>query len=200
VVTFWAYLRFQVLLWVLRTTGRVLKWAITAAVLTGPHLAALALAPVQDWEHAWHLAQDGRGLTAFVLCAPVGVPAGATIRAVGHRWHPVLSVPYAAMGRHQVVIGASGSRDGDSLNRHPAARRTYLLRSRIRCRACRRRMCGSDPALQPLLQRPAARLPRVLLLPAQPRQPPPRGRGPRPPAPHLCAGRRAAGRHPPVLR
>ena len=34
---------------------------------------------------------------------------GATIRAVGHRWHPVLTVPYRAMGRHQVVIGASGS-------------------------------------------------------------------------------------------
>ena len=34
---------------------------------------------------------------------------GATIRAVGHRWRPVLAVPYAAMGRHQVVIGAPGS-------------------------------------------------------------------------------------------
>ena len=219
-VTFWAYLRFQVLLWTLRTTGRVLKWAITAAVLivaapitvvaavayagawlrgwppaklwraaawslpmTGVYLAgralqartwrALALAPVHDWEHAWHLAQDGRVVGAFVVCAPVGVPAalcaagtawawriyaidtglsgktasapvvfdarqwkrqartarariaapgavpltdgrgrivmGATIRAIGHRWHPVLSIPYAAMGRHQVVVGASGS-------------------------------------------------------------------------------------------
>ena len=36
----------------------------------------------------------------------------------------------------------SSSRDGDSPNRHPATRRTYLLRSRMRCRACRRRMCG----------------------------------------------------------
>jgi len=36
----------------------------------------------------------------------------------------------------------SSSRDGDGPNRHPAARRTYILRSRIRCRACRRRMCG----------------------------------------------------------
>ena len=219
-VTFWAYLRFQVLLWALRVTGRVLKWAVVAAVLiiaapvtlvavvaftgawlrgwpparlwraaawslpmTGVYLAgrafqartweALALAPVHDWERAWHLTQDGRVLTAFVVCAPVGVPAalaaagtawawriyaldtglsgrtatapvvfdarqwnrqartacariaapgtvpltdrrgrivmGATIRTVGHRWHPVLSVPAGAMGRHQVVIGASGS-------------------------------------------------------------------------------------------
>jgi hypothetical protein len=37
------------------------------------------------------------------------VVMGATIRAVGHRWRPVLAVPYTAMGRHQVVIGASGS-------------------------------------------------------------------------------------------
>jgi hypothetical protein len=220
VVTFWAYLRFHLLLWALRATWRVLRWATAAAVLiiaapvtlvaavaylgawlrgwppaklwraaawslpmTGVYLAgralqartwrALALAPVQDWERAWHLAQAGRVVGAFVVCAPVGVPAalcaagtawawriyaietglsgktatapvvfdarqwkrqartararitapgavpltdgrgrivmGATIRAVGHRWHPTLTVPYTAMGRHQVVIGASGS-------------------------------------------------------------------------------------------
>ena len=42
------------------------------------------------------------------------------------------------------VMGAehSSSRDGNGPNRHPSTRRTYVLRSRIRCRACRRRMCG----------------------------------------------------------
>ena len=131
VVTFWAYLRFQVLLWALRATWRVLKWAIIAAVLiiaapvtvvaavayagawlrgwppaklwraaawslpmTGVYLAgralqartwrALALAPVHDWEHAWHLAQAGRVVAAFVLCAPVGVPAA--LCAAGTAW------------------------------------------------------------------------------------------------------------------
>jgi hypothetical protein len=220
VVTFWAYLRFQILLWALCASWRVFRWALVAAVLiiaapvtvvaavayagawlrgwppaklwraaawsllmTGVYLAgralqartwrALALAPVHDWDRAWHLIQDGRVLAAFVLCAPVGVPAalcaagtawawriyaidtgisgktatapvifdarlwrrqartararitapgsvpltdrrgrivmGATIRTVGHRWHPVLALPAGAMGRHQVVIGASGS-------------------------------------------------------------------------------------------
>jgi hypothetical protein len=33
---------------------------------------------------------------------------GATIRAVGHRYRPVLAVPYQAMGRHQVIVGSSG--------------------------------------------------------------------------------------------
>ena len=219
-VTFWAYLRFHLLLRGLRAAWRLFRWAVIAAVLiiaapvtlvaaiaytgawlrgwppaklwraaawslpmTGVYLAgralqartwrALALAPVHDWERAWHPTQDGRLVAAFVLCAPAGVPAalcaagtawawhiyaidtglsgrtatapvvfdarqwrrqartalarvnapgtvpltnargrivmGATIRAVGHRWHPTLAVPAGAMGRHQVVIGASGS-------------------------------------------------------------------------------------------
>ena len=123
-VTFWAYLRFHLLLWALRAAWRVLRWAVTAAVLiaaapvtlvaavafagawlrgwpparlwraaawalpmTGVYLAgralqartwrALALAPVHDWERAWHLAQAGRVVAAFVLCAPVGGARGA---------------------------------------------------------------------------------------------------------------------------
>jgi len=34
---------------------------------------------------------------------------GATIRAIGHPWRPVLAIPAAAMARHQVIIGSSGS-------------------------------------------------------------------------------------------
>jgi site-specific DNA recombinase len=34
------------------------------------------------------------------------------------------------------------SRDDPGPSTHPAARRTYILRSRIRCRSCQRRMCG----------------------------------------------------------
>jgi hypothetical protein len=47
-VTFWAYLRFQVLLWTLRASWRVLRWAVTAAVLIAAApitlVAAVALA------------------------------------------------------------------------------------------------------------------------------------------------------------
>ena len=159
---------------------RAAVWALpmTAVYLAGRAVQArtwqaLALAPVRDYLAAWHAVAAGRVVTAFVLVAPVAVPAGlaaarglwawriyaldtglsgktatapvifdarqwkrqaraararitapgsvpladrhgrvvmgATIRAVGHRWRPVLAVPYAAMGRHQVVIGASGS-------------------------------------------------------------------------------------------
>jgi len=37
------------------------------------------------------------------------IPVGGTIRAIGHRWHPVFGVPYTACARHMVVVGATGS-------------------------------------------------------------------------------------------
>jgi hypothetical protein len=42
------------------------------------------------------------------------------------------------------AIGAehSTSRDGTGPNPHPATRRSYILRSRVRCRSCQRRMSG----------------------------------------------------------
>jgi hypothetical protein len=217
---FWAYLRFRVLVWALRTAGRLLAWAAVVAVLvaaapltlvtavgvagawlrgwpparlwraaawalpmTAVYLAGravqarswrgLALAPVHDWATGWHDVAYGRVLTAFVQVAPMVIPAGlalagclwawriyaldtglsgktatapvvfdarqwrraaraararitapgtvpladrhgrvvigAVIRAVGHRWRPSLAIPYTAFGRHQVVVGSSGS-------------------------------------------------------------------------------------------
>ena len=38
--------------------------------------------------------------------------------------------------------GHGSTRDGDDPNPHPATRRTYVLRSRVRCKLCQRRMCG----------------------------------------------------------
>jgi len=119
----WWYLRARLMLWLLRVTGRVIRWAALAAVLaaaapvtavaavgfagawlrgwpparlrraarwslpmTAVYLAgralqvrtwqALALAPVHDWQKAWHLMAAGRVVTAFALTAPVAVPAG----------------------------------------------------------------------------------------------------------------------------
>jgi len=161
---------------------RLRRAACWSLPMTGVYLAGramqartwrgLALAPVHDWQAAWHQVSAGRVVTAFVLCGPVAVPAGlfaaaglwawriyavenglagktatapvifdvrqwrrasraargrvtapgtfplatgsglvvmgATIRAVGHRWRPVLAVPYRAMSRHQVILGSSG--------------------------------------------------------------------------------------------
>ena len=37
------------------------------------------------------------------------IPVGGTIRAIGHRWQPVFTVPYTACGRHMVIVGSTGS-------------------------------------------------------------------------------------------
>ncbi|MGD0607492.1 MAG: hypothetical protein ABSA53_28405 [Streptosporangiaceae bacterium] len=36
------------------------------------------------------------------------IPVGGTIRAIGHRWRPVFTVPFSACARHMVIIGATG--------------------------------------------------------------------------------------------
>ncbi|HET9974560.1 MAG TPA: DUF87 domain-containing protein [Streptosporangiaceae bacterium] len=37
------------------------------------------------------------------------IPVGGTIRAIGHRWHRVFSIPDTACARHMVVVGSTGS-------------------------------------------------------------------------------------------
>jgi hypothetical protein len=67
---------------------RAACWALP---MTGVYLAgralqartwqALALAPVRDWQQAWHQVTAGRVVTAFALTAPVAVPAGLLVAA-----------------------------------------------------------------------------------------------------------------------
>ncbi len=59
-----------------------------------------------------------------------------------HDTHPAI-ITRATWDAAQVMAEAHGtSRDDPALNTHPQARRTYLLRGRVRCRPCRRRMYG----------------------------------------------------------
>jgi hypothetical protein len=155
--------------WSLPMTG---TWLAVQAVMTRSLPAVLA-APYEGWREGWHAFSLGDTLQAFVLCAPIAVPAGlliaswawaariyrmetglagtsatapvifdqrqwtrqartartrneapgnvpltdrqgrivigSVIRAIGHRWQPALTIPHQTMGRHQVVIGSSGS-------------------------------------------------------------------------------------------
>jgi hypothetical protein len=145
---------------------------LAATAATARSAGAVLAAPYVDWRAGWHALAGGGLGTAFVLCAPVAVPAGllvaswawqyriytvetglagrtatapvvfdarqwrrqaraalgrlaapgtvplidgkgrivagTVIRAVGHPYAPVLALPWQVMGRHSVVIGASG--------------------------------------------------------------------------------------------
>jgi hypothetical protein len=135
-------------------------WCAPVAVPTGPYIASLA------WQrHIYRLETGlaGRNATAPVVfderqwrrqaraalgrcAAPGAVPLtdargriviGATIRAIGHRWSPVLALPYQVMGRHQVIIGSSGCGKTNLMIRTWAAWYTAALRP-----------IGSDAALR----------------------------------------------------
>jgi hypothetical protein len=97
----------------LAVAGGLWAWRIYAldTGLSGKTASAPVVFDARQWKRQAYTARAP-------ITAPGTVPLadrhgrvvmGATIRAVGHRWHPALAVPHTAMGRHQVVIGASGS-------------------------------------------------------------------------------------------
>jgi hypothetical protein len=74
-----------------------------------------ASAPITFDRRQWRRqVRTAKGLTdapgAVPLLARGGkIPVGGTIRAIGHRWHPVFTLPAAALTRHMVIVGATGS-------------------------------------------------------------------------------------------
>ena len=74
----------------------------------------MASAPITFDARQWRRqVRTARGLTAAPGAVPLlarrgRIPVGGTIRAVGHRWHPVFAIPAAACARHMVIVGATG--------------------------------------------------------------------------------------------
>jgi site-specific DNA recombinase len=56
--------------------------------------------------------------------------------------HPAIITREMFDAAQEISAGHSSSRDGTGPSTHPATRRTYALRGRIRHRTCHRRMCG----------------------------------------------------------
>ena len=75
----------------------------------------MASAPIAFDARQWkRQVRTAQGLTdapgAVPLLARGGrIPVGGTIRAIGHRWDPVFTLPAAALARHMVIVGATGS-------------------------------------------------------------------------------------------
>ena len=92
-----------------------LAWAWRIYALTTGIGGWLASAPITFDARQWRRqVRAARGRTAAPGAVPLlasggRIPMGGTIRAIGHRWHPVFAVPAAACARHMVIVGATGS-------------------------------------------------------------------------------------------
>jgi len=97
----------------LALAGLVWAWrnyAITSG-LAGIMASANITFDARQWKRQ---VRTARGLTAAPGAVPLLargglIPVGGTIRAIGHRWRPVLALPAAACARHMVIVGATGS-------------------------------------------------------------------------------------------
>ena len=92
-----------------------LLWGWRIYALTTGIGGWLASAPITFDARQWkRQVRTARGWTAApgsvpLLARGARIPVGGTIRAIGHRWHPVFTVPHAACARHMVIVGATGS-------------------------------------------------------------------------------------------
>ena len=92
-----------------------LAWAWRIYAITSGLGGITASAPIRFDARQWRRqVRTARGLTeapgAVPLLARGGrIPVGGTIRAIGHRWHPVFTIPATACARHMVIVGATGS-------------------------------------------------------------------------------------------
>jgi hypothetical protein len=92
-----------------------LAWAWRIYAITTGLGGFTASAPIRFDARQWRRqVRTAKGLTeapgAVPLLARGGrIPVGGTIRAIGHRWHPVFTLPYTACARHTVIVGATGS-------------------------------------------------------------------------------------------
>jgi hypothetical protein len=90
-------------------------WAWRNYAITTGLGGITASAPIKFDARQWRRqVRTAKALTeapgAVPLLARGGkIPVGGTIRAIGHRWDPVFVLPAAALTRHTVVVGATGS-------------------------------------------------------------------------------------------
>ena len=92
-----------------------LAWAWRIYAITSGLGGIMASAPITFDARQWkRQVRTAKGLTEAPGAVPLlgrggQIPVGGTIRSIGHRWHPVFTIPAAACARHMVIVGATGS-------------------------------------------------------------------------------------------
>jgi hypothetical protein len=127
-----------------------------------------ATAPVIFDERQWRRqVRAAQGRCAAPGAVPLNDPRGrivmgATIRAISHKWRPVLALPYTVMGRHQVIIGSSGCGKTNLMIRTWAGWYTAASRAAATRDAPRPLLCVLDCKGGPDARAKAARTRRLL--------------------------------------
>jgi Helicase HerA, central domain len=92
-----------------------LVWAWRNYAITAGIGGIRASAPITFDARQWNRqVRTAAGLTRAPGAVPLltrggKIPVGATIRAIGHPWHPVFTLPARACARHMVIVGSTGS-------------------------------------------------------------------------------------------
>jgi len=92
-----------------------LVWAWRNYAITAGLGGKMASAPITFDARQWNRQiRTAQGLTHAPGAVPLltrgnKIPVGGTIRAIGHPWHPVLTLEPGACARHMVIVGSTGS-------------------------------------------------------------------------------------------
>jgi hypothetical protein len=92
-----------------------LVWAWRNYAITAGLGGKMASAPITFDARQWgRQVRTAQGLTHAPGAVPLlargnKIPGGGTIRAIGHPWHPVLTLEPGACARHMVIVGSTGS-------------------------------------------------------------------------------------------
>jgi hypothetical protein len=92
-----------------------LVWAWRNYAITAGLGGKMASAPITFDARQWgRQVRTAQGLTHAPGAVPLlargnKIPVGGTIRAIGHAWHPVLTLEPGACARHMVIVGSTGS-------------------------------------------------------------------------------------------
>ncbi|MBV9205363.1 MAG: hypothetical protein JO037_08145 [Actinobacteria bacterium] len=97
----------------LALAGLAWAWRVYAVTtgLGGITASAPIIFDARQWKRQVRTAEGRvKAPGAVPLLARGGrIGVGGTIRSIGHRWHPVFTIPHAACARHMVIVGSTGS-------------------------------------------------------------------------------------------
>jgi site-specific DNA recombinase len=132
-----------------RTEGKLGGYTIAQQLSARPDLYPVPPGGIWTEQSVYSILRNPKYTGHMVFGRRRTTPAGKTVPVPPEDWlwspeptHPAIIT--RAVWEAAQVVGAEHSTSRDDLgpNAHPATRRTYVLRGRVRCRSCQRRMCG----------------------------------------------------------